>query len=167
MTLVVEDGSIVANANSYVSLDEANAYHASRGDAGWTGTDAVKEAAILRAMGWLESQPWVGRPYQGPVGASDGQRLQWPRVDVTLSGHAWPWDEVHPGVQSALCEAALVELTDPGALSESFVPGVKREKLGAIETEYFTSAAGNAYPALAHPLRGLLRSGGSVELVRG
>ena len=43
MTLTVETGAIVANANSYVSIADCDSYHTLMGNATWTGTDAVKE----------------------------------------------------------------------------------------------------------------------------
>jgi len=167
MPLIVETGAVVANANSYVSLDDANAYHAARGNSTWTGTDAAKEAAVLRAMDYLEKLNWQGDDYDGPAGASGKQPLKWPRRGVVLGGYVWPWDEVHPGVQNALCEAALIELTDPGALAPAFSLGVKREKLGPMETEYFGPASGEVYHTIMQHLRGLVAGGVGIELKRG
>lgn len=170
MTLTVEDGSRVTGANSYVSIADADAYHAARGNSSWTGEDTAKEAAILRAMAWLESRPWKGRPYSGPVGFTGYQALQWPRVDVELEGYAVPWDEIPQGVVNALCEAALVEIGSPGALAPELERGgqVRREKVDVIETEFFAGApAVTVYAALNQHLRGLVRGGGSVKLVRG
>lgn len=44
--LVVEDGTGLALADSYVSLDEAEAYFALYPNETWTGTDAEKEGAL-------------------------------------------------------------------------------------------------------------------------
>ena len=37
MALIVEDGSGVAGADSYLSVADADGHHADRGNAGWTG----------------------------------------------------------------------------------------------------------------------------------
>ncbi len=39
--------------DSYISLDEANAYHTAIGNAGWTGADSVKEVALRKATQYI------------------------------------------------------------------------------------------------------------------
>lgn len=164
MTLIVEDGSGVANANTYADLATVTAYHAARGNSGWLASSEDAEPAILRAMDYVESLPWKGQKtaYANP--------LQWPRLNVVdRSGYTVPGDAVPQGVILALCAAALVELVTPGALAPALERGgmVKREKVDVIETEYMDGApSSTTYPAIMAPLKGLVGAGNVVELVR-
>jgi len=169
VSLIIEDGSIIANANSYASLATVDAYHLARNNTTWTGYDEIKEAAILRAMDYIEAQNWLGMAYSGPVGGVGYQPLQWPRVDVYVGGFELAYDEIPPKVISALCEAALVELVTPGALSVALERGgaVIREKVDVIETEYASGApAVTVYQTIRQHLRGLVAGGNAITLVR-
>lgn len=154
--VVDELGSAVADAgpeNAYQTPEVA------------AGSDAPKEAAILRAMAWLEVRPWKGRKtaYTNP--------LQWPRADVVdRDGYLVPSDEVPQQVVSALCEAALVEFTESGALAPTLERGgmVASETVDVISTSYFPGApAQTQYHAVTQYLGDLVRGGGSVRLERG
>jgi len=169
MALVVEDGSIVTGANTYASLATVTAYHVARGNSTWLASDADSEPAILRAMDYIESLTWLGMAYSGPVGGVGYQPLQWPRVDVYVGGFELAHDEIPPKVISALCEAALVELVTPGALSVALERGgaVIREKVDVIETEYASGApAVTVYQTIRQHLRGLVAGGNAIQLVR-
>jgi hypothetical protein len=63
VTLVVEDGTGLANAESYASLTYVRTYHADRGSSVLTsGSDAAVEAALRRATRYVDGygQRWVG-----------------------------------------------------------------------------------------------------------
>jgi len=170
MSIIVEDGTrTAAGANSYASVATVDQHFAARGNTDWTGTSQAKEAAILRAMDWLEAQPFIGLPLLGPVGAVNRQPLQWPRVDAVSQGYEFLSNEVPAGVVRALCEGALIELLTPGALAPELDRGgmVQSEKVDVIETTYAPGApAGTVYSVLRAALRGLVRSGDTVALVR-
>ena len=74
MTLIVETGEIVAGANSYVSVADAQAILTGRGL-----LTVVTEAALLQAMDMLSGLEYFG--YR----VSDVQPLPFPRSGVTLS----------------------------------------------------------------------------------
>jgi hypothetical protein len=77
--LTVEDGTGVPNANCYISLSDCDAYHSERSNAGWTGANSVKEAAIIRAADYLEwAYDWRGSKL------SDDQPMQFPRTVADL-----------------------------------------------------------------------------------
>ncbi len=161
MTLIIEDGTVVKNANSYVSVADVDAYHLDLGNTTWTGTDAVKEAAMLRAMAWIESQSWKGRKtaYENP--------LSWPRVDVvTREGYTIPEDEVPAPVVKALCEAALVEIESVGALRPALERGgqIKSESIdGAVSVTYRDNApVTTQFYAIQGYLGGLVKSANMV-----
>lgn len=80
-SFVVEDGTIVAGANSYVDLAEANAYYTQHlYPNGWaTATDAQKQASLVMATRMLNrSVVWKGAPI------NHYQPLQWPRQGVII-----------------------------------------------------------------------------------
>ena len=105
MTLVVETGS-GGNplANSYVSTATVDAYFVDRGNTAWTGTTAVKEAAVLRAMDYLEwSYVWKAQRL------TDDQPLQWPRTFYPIDtwNRAISINVVPPAIIKATCELSL------------------------------------------------------------
>lgn len=148
MAFVVEDSTGLSNANAYVTVAFCNDYHSDRGNATWTGTDTVKEQAIVKATDYLD------RRYQFTGNkASRQQALEWPRYDVFLNeeyGNRIPYLvlEIPIELQRACAEAALL------ALSNELIPTptydaagevtMKREKVGPIETETGYRAAGVA-----------------------
>lgn len=166
MALVVEDGTGVTGGNAYVSVANANAYHTLMGNTAWTGTDAVKEVAILRATQYMDiSFVWRG------VRISNAQPLEWPRVDYWVDAdrddNVWP----PRGLVEACCELALRALTGELIVDIEDDRQIKKEKIGPIETEYERGTNGGqvAYPKIARLLRGLTRgstAGRSRPIVR-
>lgn len=72
-----------ADANSYGTLEEADAYFESRlNSASWTAlTDDAKEHLLISATLYIDNIRFVGDKYkQYSVGHAEYQRLQWPRV---------------------------------------------------------------------------------------
>jgi len=82
LTLVVEDGSGKADANSYLSLADADAFHEGNlWNEDWPGTEPADEASKDRALVTatrLLDQQWRWFGYK----LTDTQALQWPRVQV-------------------------------------------------------------------------------------
>lgn len=86
MPLIVEDGTMPDGANSYVSLEYADAYLVMRGlwestpTEGGEATIAKKETAIIRAFDALNTLKWKGN-------VPDWQRvIAWPRENVPMPG---------------------------------------------------------------------------------
>lgn len=139
MSLTVETGSGSATADALISLAACGDYHTARGNADWTGTDALKEAAIRRATAYLSN----GHQWDGLRSHGRSQALAWPRAGVVdFEGYGIPSDEIPVEIVHACAEAALRELVEPGALTPDVVLSdlVKREKVGPLETEYANSA---------------------------
>jgi len=136
MALVVEDGTIVADADSYVALADATAYHAALGNSGWTGTDEVKEQALRKATMFVDNR--YGARFKG-TRVEKTQSLAWPRSDVAdVDGFDVDDDEIPAALKKAVMEAALrvVQGTD---LSPDLERGgdIKRtaSAVGPISTE--------------------------------
>ena len=81
MALTVEDGTVVANADSYADLVFVRNYAAKRNLTIHTA-DADLEVLIIKAMDYLEAR---GGEYKG-CKVSTAQTLQWPRKGNTTSG---------------------------------------------------------------------------------
>lgn len=173
MAFLVEDGTGLAAANSYVSVADADTYHGDRGNDGWTGTDAVKQAALIKATQFIDGtyafiannaqrDPLTG--FGGPLVSND-QALSWPRVNV-IDKQNRPITGVPQKVKDATCELALLALSDDLLPTED--RATKREKVGDLEVEYMDSAANHKrYPYVTRLLRDLIiSSGASRKLVR-
>lgn len=80
MALVVEDGTIVTDAESYISVADADVLIASRGgDAAWTALDTIaKEVQLRLSTEYLD----LNYCYVGAVVDID-QSLGWPRQGIT------------------------------------------------------------------------------------
>ena len=175
MALTVETGQIVPDADAYVTLSECNTYHLNMNNSGWTGTDAVKEAAIRKATAYIDNKyapRWKGSRTQ------PGQPLLWPRSfvlrfeDEERAGYAQtpvyvPGNEIPKVLKNAVCEAALRALS--GDLEEDLERGgqVASVQVGSISTTYAQGApAGKKYPIIDNLLRTLLKTSGMINLVR-
>lgn len=139
MSLTVEDGTVVADADALASLAFVDAYHLALGNSTWTGDDADKEAAIRRATAFMSnSYSWQGIRTSGR-----SQGLAWPRSGVVdQEGYGIDSDEIPIEVQNAVAEIALRELVTPGTMNPDFTQSetVKREKVGSLEVEYLNSS---------------------------
>lgn len=164
MALIVEDGTGLANAESYASVATANAYHTAMGNAAWTGVDAVKEAALRRATQYLDTR----YRYRG-LPLTQTQALAWPR-SYTLSaslGYEWSqqFNDWPPSrLVDACCELALRALT--GALYADQEAGrVKAETVGPISVTYAEQAnGGQVRYAIVDDLLGPLVAGGRSSM---
>ena len=145
----------------YGTVATADAYHAARANAAWTGDDLAKQAALIRASVYIDgryrkllaSGVWQSL-FPGVKTEGRGQAREWPRTGAEdYEGHAIPSDQVPVEVEQATYEAALRELVEPGSLSPDFVAAstVKRQKVGPIEEE-FSVAAGADGAASVRPV---------------
>jgi hypothetical protein len=141
MALLVEDGTIVAGAESLASVADADLYHTNRGNTSWTGVTATKEAALRRATDYMQQtyrQRWKGYRKDAV------QALDWPRTFVYLEEFVhgavgtFPFlvpDTIVPlEVKNACCELALRALS--GELSPDIGRQAISKAVGPIRVEY-------------------------------
>ena len=132
MALIVEDGSIVANANSYRTVEEIRDYAAARGITLST-VDSEVEVLAIKAMDYLEA---FRAKYQGSKTDPDTQELQWPRQGVKIDCEEFPDDEIPKELQSAqsqLCIEVHNEITILPTTEQGFAV---MEKLDVLEVQY-------------------------------
>ena len=125
MALVVEDGTGLPNADSYLSIVDADAYHASHGaPVAWTGD---KETALRRATQYLDAvygQRWKGTRLE------DDQALDWARDDVEVDSVILDAAPLPRALKEACAELALRHLTEASGL----LPDVDTERDVASES---------------------------------
>lgn len=102
MALIVEDGSGLDDAESYVSVADADNYATAHGLSAWTGADAVKESALRKATQYIDTTYNFrsAKSYQY-------QALEFPR-------QMWDWelDPLMTRLRSATVELAVKALTE-------------------------------------------------------
>jgi hypothetical protein len=129
------------DADGYVSLIDADAYHADRVDNDvWdTATDPDKETAIKNATRLLDLKDWRGE-LTFELGA-----LRWPRTGIrnldrnTLDGTLIP-----TFLENATAEWAFILLRDGDPLADPDSAGISALKVDVIEIEFETGAGGAA-----------------------
>lgn len=148
MALVVEDGSIVSGANSYVSVAFANNYMSAR-EFSSPGNDAAVEALLLRAMDFLNGiDDWIGNR------TDTTQELDWPRMGVP----AVDQDAIPRLLQNAQVELirAIEEGIDifPNRQAGEFIT---EERVGPIQTRYSPFIGTDSTPTMGYVDRVLSR----------
>lgn len=191
MALVKEDGTGVADANTYSLVAEVRAYAQARGVT-LPADDPSVESLIIPAMDYLEgfrdrfkgSKTYTGIagfhaddcfsiPLPADVDTHAAQTLQWPRYgveidNVPISGNAIPRE-----LTSALAQC-VVEMSAGNDLNPTTTGQVvKREKVDVLETEYMTAqdmgfAAdfSPSFPKVDALLAALFNGGFSISTVR-
>ncbi|MCW2309719.1 DnaT-like ssDNA-binding protein [Rhodobium gokarnense] len=159
-----------ATAVAYGSAAEADAYFTARAITTWTGTDAAKEAALIRGCDYLEGK-YRGR-WEG-LATTEAQSLSWPRGYICdVDGYSIDADTVPNKVKYANFEAALLILTGADlepALERGGAPIMERVKAGPVETETEYSAgapARSVFTKIEGLLVGLVKNQNTVELAR-
>lgn len=146
MALTVEDGTGLSGATSYISVANADTYHAARGRSDWAdAAPGDKESVLVRATSYLDSV--YRHRFVGTRGSST-QALEWPRTGV-CDENGTEIDDVPTDVSNATAELARAMLSVELAPLPSDTPegavSMKREKLGPIEEE--TQYVGGYSPA--------------------
>ncbi len=129
MAIVVENGSIVSGANSYVTTTELVAYATARG----ITLVADEEELLHKAMDYIESLSYKG------IKKTRDQALQWPRAYVVIDGYVFNSDAIPQQLKNGEMEAAIAIDQDEDPLQTAPRQTV-REKVDVIEVQYSTSA---------------------------
>lgn len=143
MALIVEDGTGRADAESFISVADATAFHAARGNAAWAAiaSDAEREQLLRRAADYMEQ---VYRDMWAGYRMTNTQALSWPRYEVPIKdspgGYGsmpsyYPYDAVPRLVAQACAVLALRALT--GDLEPDLDAQVKRKSVGPLDVEYY------------------------------
>ena len=144
MALIVEDGTIVPNANSYQTLAEIRAYALARGVT-LSAVDSELEPLAIQAMDYLEAQR---AKYQGNKVEPLVQELQFPRDDVKIDCVAFPSDEIPKELQSAENQLVIELHNSVDILPTSEEAFITEEKIGPITTKYSDTVRTSIEPTM-------------------
>lgn len=164
MTLITEDGTGLANAESYISVADADARHVAFGNTAWATFDtSAKEAALRQSTFYMVQvyrERWAG------CRVNSTQALDWPRYGVVVDGYSVDSDIVPAEIANACADLALKATS--ATLAPDIERAVVREKVGPLETEYSPhSSQVTRYRAIDNALSPYLTGGGAMaSLVR-
>lgn len=150
MSLIVEDGSGLASAESYASVAEADLYHAAQGNPStWSGASTpTKEAALRQATTYLDGK--YGARFRGRRKTED-QSLKWPRhCAIDDDGYTIDSGSVPPKLKSATAEIALKVVEGSALFVDEATPGsleASTLKIGLIEISETFQGGQSAQPA--------------------
>ena len=169
MALIVEDGSIVPNADSYVSLADARTL-AARYNLVLPADDTEAEAALRNGAVYIGLQ----EPMMCGSRVSPLQELSFPRQGVTLYGYPVATDFIPAQVIRAQVIAAVEygNGTDVRASTDGRATSMERVE-GAVTVQYFNNGATGATTVITaaidamRPLLCGLNNGSSFNVYRG
>ena len=148
MALVVEDGTLVAGADSYITLAEFKAWADKRGIS--YGTDEAVTQQIYRAMDYIESLDFIGQK------SDENQSLQWPRDQVIIDGYYIDSDEMPAELKVAVYESVKAEIDGDSRMTASDRRTIS-EKVDSIQVTYASNAdVKRSIPAVMKALRKLI-----------
>jgi len=145
MALIIEDGSNVTGADSFVSLADARVIAASYG-LNLPAIDADAELALKMGVKWIAQRE---SELQGDR-AFASQALSFPRAVVCIYGYEQESDFIPEQLKEAQVIAAVEQGLNGGILAAETTPanGIKKEVLDGVgEFEYFEGATGITTPA--------------------
>lgn len=133
MTLIIEDGSEVANANSYVTDLEFTTYSTARGNT-IPAAAADREILLIKAMDYLASleMSWKG------IRVTQTQLLSFPRYNVDLNDYILASDVIPQELKNGQMELGFQISSEEVLINETVnnltefnVQGVYSEKYGS------------------------------------
>ena len=168
MSLIIESGAVVANAESYASVTELRAYAARRGVT-VPATDPACELLLIKAIDYLQAQE--GR-FKGERTRRD-QVLAWPRYSVVANGYSVDSNSIPVDIKNAqmalAIEAQTVDLMPTRDAADQRGP-VTEETVDVLTTKYGPPAVNRSVTSFAKA-NGLLDKfykfgGGQIAVVR-
>lgn len=137
-TLIIEDGTIVANAQSFVTVTECRAFCDPR-NLELPTEDADVEALLLEASDFLFS---LENDFQGTRTDAAAQVLPFPRQFVALYSVEIDTDVIPQILKDAQCRLAFDAVEDD-LLATGSGRVIKKEGVGPLQTEFSEDGASN------------------------
>lgn len=141
MTLIVEDGTSKADAESYATAADLVSYAAKYGRT-IPATEAEQEALLRRAADAMNVMSWKGKK------TSSGQALAFPRTGVEVDGEIKPSTLIPRQIQygqMALAAEIHADDIDPPAQRQGAV--IRERVEGAVDVQYAENKSGYLMPA--------------------
>jgi len=164
------------NANSYVTLTEANDYFDTSPDSStWTNkTDDQKKRALISATRWIDTFVFYGDR------CDDGQALKFPRNNYQVDGVELACSKIPNNIKYAQYELARALANDTDAITGTTGKegNISEAKLGDLEVKFNTTSQNtgsvnnimDVYPWLQSYLGAYMLGGAGsyqVRVVRG
>lgn len=152
--IIVEDGSIVSGANSYVSEAELVSYLEDRDII----LNGIPSAMLLQAMDYVETLDFIG------IKRTENQPLQFPRDHVFIDGYYIEHDKIPFELKQGLM-AVVVAIDEGVGPLRNIKRNIKRRKVGPIDVEYSSNSPSEEMATTyGRYLKKLLRNGGTSGL---
>lgn len=163
--LVIENGSVVPGADSFVS-DVQFAEYAGKFGADLPQDESAREALLRQAAVQMASLPWQGRL------VSIDQDLCWPRAGVRREGFELPSDAIPQLVKSGQMELAISLHRDAVARAGAEEQRIKQETVDDAVTVVYADPKAAALEGVTVPrwqslLAPLLSAGTRTRVLRG
>ena len=164
ITLTVEDGTGVAGANVYSSLEDADTYQAERGRSTWAAlSEANRSICLILGTDFVDKYfKWRGsRKYRS-------QELSFPRLNL-IDVDGYPVEGIPLALKKACYEAAFLNVKGTSIKTGLFttkdsIGDIKRKKVDVLEVEYFEGDSSSEidytsiYEILNNFLKGLYKT---------
>lgn len=162
MSLVIEDGTNVSGANSYVTDNEYVSYASARGMTIST-TSVARQIELIEAMDYLFNKESSMRG----VRTLDAQTNIYPRENVYIRGVLLANNAIPTELKNAQMEAGIAAYSFDLLRNES-IGNVQKKKLDVMETSYFDGGSWEVsrVERVDNYLKPLLTSGNFSKTVR-
>ncbi|RLB68409.1 MAG: hypothetical protein DRH08_01050 [Deltaproteobacteria bacterium] len=147
MPLIVEDGSQVANSNSYSTDAEFLTYIDEIG----YKLEGDEIELMIQSSRYIETLSYNGNKY------TKDQSMQFPRVNMSIDGFLIDVDEIPSELKTLQFEVAISidKGIDPSGVLERVV---KSEKVDVLTTVYADDSTHETYQAIEQVARKLIKS---------
>jgi hypothetical protein len=151
-TFTVEDGTIVADANSYVALADADDILAAdaKKEAIWAALadDVAREKQLVMATAYLDDNfQWFGHKTGPCLDPPEDQALKWPRRGMRDAEGACIGDGVIPKELKKATVYLAIWLLDNDADESLETEQIKRFRSDEVEIEFQDGYSGRLAPA--------------------
>ena len=136
MALIIEDGSLLTGANSFVSVSEVRAYASARAST-LSDNDADVEVSAIKASDYIKS---LRHRFKGQEIVAE-QALPFPRLNIVVNGFDIPSTTVPQGIKDACCQLALESAAGVDLLPTTSGQITTKEKVGPLETTFSDRSA--------------------------
>ena len=165
--MIVENGTGLPNADSYVTVEFADNYFSARGVSVWaTLTNTVKEQLLIKGTDFIDNiYQWYGKK------EFEHQALRFPRVDIRDYEGA-EIKGIPSCLKQAVCDASLIANSGELFQTSDANGAVVSEKIGELAFTYAngkkeTVASSTLYDSINTKLRGLFIDNSRQKIITG
>ena len=137
ISLIVEDGSCVPNANCYVSLEFADEYMKNTGRKDWLSlSDNDKKSYLINATNYID-RTYGKLGWKGIKKYHRKQSLCFPRVEL-FDKDGYEVEGIPEELMKAVCEAGFISTTTSLFSIKDASGTIKSQKVDVLEVEYYS-----------------------------